>query len=412
MSDVSTAGSAGSSAPNTLACGVDEAQAQVKTDTRQYTFSREFRSARLEQMYRAHAFKLGQRRISRLILLFVAFELYIIVSKYAQRPGMRTSVTQLFGPSATLLSSLAFLFSKWNSPSRMPVLLWLLAVSYVSLVLGPMLRDVIDHGDHREHGSAETANGTSHNLMAQPSVLLTGEREHDASWVVGCWYIAAFATAVWGDSSGMGPAGCISLFWILAAPHATTMGLAYSWEWSMVYPDSDKHGRFGTFVPQLVTAGAMNAYLAWIACEASRQMFLATALASMQRMEQLSGEKERLEYERQFAETKRRRAWSNSSSPPHEREAGQEGSLEPEPSPGECSANRFGSESASSNSELRAISVAMRASKARTPESTSSKLSNSSDSKLAALSQKAVLAASKPPKPPKPPRKRKVRICS
>ena len=388
MSDVLRAESAGPSAPNTLACGVDEAQAQVKTDTRQYTFSREFRSARLEQMYRAHAFKLGQRRISRLILLFVAFELYIIVSKYTQRPGMRTSVTQLFGPSAVLLSSLAFLSSKWNNPSRMPVLLWLLAVSYVSLILGPLLRDLIayerrDHGAHREHvsESTETADGTSHNLTLddpdEESIFLTGAREHDASWVVGCWHLIAFGTAVWGDSSGMGPAGCISLFWILAGFHATTIGLAYSWQWSMAYPDSDEHIHFGTFVPQLVTAGAINAYLTWIACEASRKMFLASTLASMQRMEQLSGEKERLDYKRQFAEAKLRRAWSNS--PPHEREAGQEGSLEPEPPPGERSAERVGSESASSNSELRAISVAMRASKARTPKSASSNSSNSSD---------------------------------
>ena len=52
--------------------------------------------------------------------------------------------------------------------------------------------------------------------------------------------------------------------------------------------------------PHLFIAGSINTCLAFLACEARRKTFLVTRM----RVEQLSREKERLEYERQFAETK------------------------------------------------------------------------------------------------------------
>lgn len=289
---------------------------------------------------------------------------------------MRKSSIQLYVPLAIITCFLGFLLSKFNSPSRLPWLMWLMAVSYVSAILGPMLNDMINCGSHNHTDDAQ-------------SVLLTGEREHDASWVVGCWYMCAFASAVWGDSSGMGPVGCITLFWILIAMHATTMGLAYN------ATESDAKGEFSAFVPQLFTAGAMNAYLAWIACEASRQMFLASALASMQRMEQLAGEKERLEYERLFAETKLKQAQSSGGS-------GREGSEREGSGSGERSASRAGSESASSNDELGAIHM-------RVSRSTSSASSNG---ELDAISQTAVCTGARPSTLAKPACLRKVRVCS
>ena len=352
-----------------------DAQAQLQTNASQHTFSRHFRSPRLEEMYRVHAFKLGRRRIARLVFLFIVLEVYVVASSYIEGAGMRKSSIQLYVPLVIISCFLGFLLSKFNSPSRLPWLMWLMAVSYVSAILGPMLNDVINFGSQNRTDDAH-----------EESVLLTGEREHDASWVVGCWYICAFASAVWGDSSGMGPVGCITLFWILIAMHATTMGLAYN------ATESDAKGKFSAFVPQLFTAGAMNAYLAWIACEASRQMFLASALASMQRMEQLAGEKERLEYERQFAETKLKQAQSS----------GREGSEREGSGSGERSASRAGSESASSNDELGAIHM-------RAARSTSSASSNGD---LDAISQTAVRTGARPSTLAKPACLRKVRVCS
>ena len=366
----------------------------LQADASQHTFSRHFRSGRLEQMYRAHAFQLGRRRIARLFLLFVVLEVYVIASTLYEDKGMRTSAMQLYVPVAILISALAFLLSKFNSPSRLPVMMWLVIVSYVSAILGPMLDKAINF--------SPPGNTTSHNITSQQeSVILTGEREHDATWTAGCWYMAAFATAVWGDSSGMGPAGCVTLFWILAAMHAATMGMAYN------KIDSDARGQFKAIIPQLLIAGVMNAYLAWIACEASRQMFLASALASMHRVDQLTAEKERLNYERQFAETKLRMAWSSgASSKPQEKGSGREGpgqewSAREGSRSEERSASRAGSESTSSNSELGAIHTR--------GSSCGPRSSNSSNSELDAISQKAARAAMRPAKPA---RCRKVRVCS
>ena len=267
-------------APNDQAADADQG-------VRLSRLSRRFITPQLEQRYRAYAFPLGRRRVVRLVLLFVALEVYVIVSSFAREASimasMRLDGTRYVGLSIQL-ATLAILLSKFNSPSRLPVLMWLAIACYVVSLVAPMLAD----------GGA----------------VLTGRREHDASWVVGSWYLAAVATAVLGEWGMMGPAGSISLFWIATAFHGTTMALAYA------EAASGARGQFGAFVPHMVAAGCINAYLAWACCEASRQVFLACHLAAAHRMEQLSREKERLDYERRFAEMKLCQASSSAAGAP------------------------------------------------------------------------------------------------
>ena len=100
---------------------------------------------------------------------------------------------------------------------------------------------------------------------------------------------------MFGESAGCTPFGSIGLFWICGGAHCTVMALAYH-----AVPDTGENGGFEWLFPHLLIAGYINTCLAFLACEARRKGFLVTRM----RVEQLSREKERLEYERQFAETK------------------------------------------------------------------------------------------------------------
>lgn len=105
---------------------------------------------------------------------------------------------------------------------------------------------------------------------------------------------------MFGESAGVTPFGSISLFWILGGAHCAVFVLAYH---AVPRPGEDvSRGERSepALFPHLVIAGAINACLTFLACEARRKTFL----VSRMRVEQLSREKERLEYERQFAETK------------------------------------------------------------------------------------------------------------
>ena len=278
-------------------------QFELSTVARQFMLSRRFREPQLERRYREHAFRVGMRRVVPVVLLFITLEAYIVVTSLMEKLDNEEAwsvgdeiVACRFAALSILLAALALLLSKHNRPSRLPLLLWVTITSYVVTLVAPKLANVLRSTPPAMVDACNLSSGNQTVDDFEESVL-TGGREHDASWVAGCWYLAAVATAVCGDSWGMlGPAGSITLFWIAVALHATTMALAYE------KTPSSARGQFGVFVPHMVAAGCINAYLAWACCEASRQMFLASALTSIQREEQLSREKERLDYERRFAE--------------------------------------------------------------------------------------------------------------
>ena len=107
---------------------------------------------------------------------------------------------------------------------------------------------------------------------------------------------------MFGESAGCTPFGSISLFWILGGAHCAVVGLAYH---AVPRPGEnvsrEERDSFEPWLfPHLFIAGYTNTCLAFLACEARRKTFLVTRM----RVEQLSREKERLEYERQFAETR------------------------------------------------------------------------------------------------------------
>ena len=107
---------------------------------------------------------------------------------------------------------------------------------------------------------------------------------------------------MFGESAGCTPFGSISLFWILGGAHCAVVGLAYH---AVPRPGEnvsrEERDSFEPWLfPHLFIAGYINTCLAFLACEARRKTFLVTRM----RVEQLSREKERLEYERQFAETR------------------------------------------------------------------------------------------------------------
>ena len=109
---------------------------------------------------------------------------------------------------------------------------------------------------------------------------------------------------MFGESAGVTPFESISLFWICGGAHCAVVVLAYH---TVPRPGEDVSRGEGQdqrgeplLFPHLFIAGSINTCLAFLACEARRKTFLVTRM----RVEQLSREKERLEYERQFAETK------------------------------------------------------------------------------------------------------------
>lgn len=117
-------------------------------------------------------------------------------------------------------------------------------------------------------------------------------------------YVGAFGLAMFGESAGVTPFESISLYWICGGAHCAVVVLAYH---TVPRPGEDVSRGEGQdqrgeplLFPHLFIAGSINTCLAFLACEARRKTFLVTRM----RVEQLSREKERLEYERQFAETK------------------------------------------------------------------------------------------------------------
>ena len=187
----------------------------------------------------------------------------------------------------------------------------------------------------------------------------------EAGWVVGSWYMIAVLTTMVGDSAGFSPFGSIGFFWFVAGTHSVCMGLAFDFvpgqgialpplapnctaywalegacnetaEWACpslaselgtVGPTDDGSlgfhcccnsapeapaapqqvvatcidvypGDFLGLLPHLMIAAGINVILAYLCCEARRKAYLVTIM----RVEQLSREKERLEYERRFAE--------------------------------------------------------------------------------------------------------------
>lgn len=234
---------------------------------RQFCFSRRFHDELLERQYRDAKYKQGRPRIAALLLLLVLIEMEVIGFAIVNgKPNNRVSWFSCIAPSVWLWSLLAILFSPWMSSSRLPVLAYIGAAVYEIFSLYGQLAAAYE-------GSMQA---------------LDINETHNASWVVGSWYIGAVLMAIWSDNSGLSPAASFSLYSVLMAPHVAVMHAAYERQPASC---STLRRDFNSFWVHLCIATGINAFLVILVSTASRRGYMVSAMLATRRAEQLVIEK-------------------------------------------------------------------------------------------------------------------------
>ena len=233
---------------------------------RQFCFSRRFQDELLERQYREAKFKLGRPRLTALIVVLLLIELEVLISAAHTGTGLRVVWLSVIAPFVLLWLLLAIIYSPWMSRSRLPVLAYSGVAAYEGFALYGQLAAAYE-------GSTQALNVNE---------------THNASWVVGSWYIAGVLMAIWSDSSGLSPAASFSLYSVVMVPHVTLMHTAYERQPASCAALSRD---FSPLWVHLCIAFGINAFLVVLVSTASRRGYVVSAMLASRRDEQLVIEK-------------------------------------------------------------------------------------------------------------------------
>ena len=275
-------------------------------DLRQHPFSGRFVSAKLEAAYATHTHVMWRPRLRCVVFFTLLWEIYALISGLHCRCGARVGVYEgwaLVYSYAFTMSMLILMFLLLSPgctrvlapvmPLLIPAFGLLIAVGYIV-----PLEIYADHNPHDHVAAMATANNES--LLVEASAEKVS-LAHDAAWFSATVVLFNLLVSTFGVSFGVGPIP-LALF----SPVPLIVFMIYESK-RLVYVydiESSQLPKVGIFPAQTILIYSLCTVLTFFHASNNRQQYIVRIFVQHEldlRVQQLEQEKERLDYERQFA---------------------------------------------------------------------------------------------------------------
>lgn len=267
-------------------------------DTRQSRFTRRFVHVPLEKAYVRRIFPLGQKWVRAMLCFSMAYELGLLAHALVCQCGIRWElagrwylrIVSMGVPILLQALGLAFTFSPHCTPRTLvyATVCITLALALVILIPNFLSASNLTQEIVPDHGVVHTEIGVLKgykNLLLQHTVVQFG--------------VSLIGTLIF-DAAGLSPPGTILLNLVCIALHVSMSDRAFSARFS-----SELSVARTWWQPTLSVVGTQIVQ-AYVVSALKRRVFLVQLLTAAHRIEQLSREKERAEWQNKLAVTKQR----------------------------------------------------------------------------------------------------------
>eukprot|EP00908_Phaeocystis_cordata_P004650 Transcript_15050.p1 GENE.Transcript_15050~~Transcript_15050.p1 ORF type:complete len:684 (+),score=78.75 Transcript_15050:1188-3239(+) len=262
-------------------------------DTRQALVARSFLNPALEKLYVERTFPAGRAKVKTLLLAVLFFEVIRAGSNAVCQCGLQWDLAIHTVPTACILGMMTFTHSRMCKPSTLGPAL---GVSALVLLVGSMLPRALQAGEPQPNSLAFAGlqgNLTGMDLRHEMQLY----RGHVISYVA-IQFVAAVTVALIGGAAGLSPPFNIAICATCLGAHVLLSYPAFRSSYG------DDLAVQATWWHPTITSLGVGATQAYIMVSLKRRLFLVQLLTAIHKIEQLTREKECLEWQRRFAQVR------------------------------------------------------------------------------------------------------------